>query len=454
MTFVSYAQNYEDVVLWRALRDVKEGFYVDVGAADPTVDSVTKAFYELGWSGINIEPAEPYFSSLQAERPRDVNLRVLAGSRAGVHLLHVIKDTGLSTINDGFAARHVKAGFELRDVVVPELELNQILQLRAGQPIHFLKIDVEGAEVDVLRGIDLEKHRPWIILLEATEPSSQEPTRQNWEGLLFLRGYEFAYFDGLNCFYVAVERAALKERLAVPPNVFDGFVPVAQVELQSQLAQQTERADALSKAKEADGKAIVRLRQEVTGIEGRLGQLGSELRAERAELEGRLDQARDEQHAQYAILREAFGRAEHALAAFTPQFTAELDGLKSTIATAELQARYITKRSLFEKLFFRTDGRPVGPLRRLLFHKSGEPRESFRFLVLHKNGKPRRAFSYWLKNRQALAHPALQEQVSPAASVSEVATETSTQPIRTKSLPPLSLREQYFIKRLRPSAED
>lgn len=443
MTFVSYAQNYEDVVLWRALQDVKEGFYVDVGAADPSVYSVTKAFYEVGWSGINIEPTEPYFSALQAERPRDVNLRVLAGSRAGVRLLHVIKDTGLSTIDNDFAARHVKAGFELRDVLVPELELNQILQLRAGRPIHFLKIDVEGAEADVLRGIDLEKFRPWIILLETTEPSSQKPTQHKWEGdLLLSRGYEFCYFDGLNCFYVAIERSTLKERLSVPPNVFDGFVPTAQVELQSQLAQQTERADALSRAKEADGEAIVRLEQEVGRIHvleqevGRIQAHLAHLRAESAEfaaslrqtrdewaahvgqtcdeLVARLAHSRDEQHAQYSILKEALGRSES-------------------------WTEYINKRSLLETLFFRTDGRPVKALRRLLFHKSGDPRESFRFLVTHKNGRPRRAFSYWLRTRNALASPATQ-----AVHESVV---TSQIPINSSI--PVSPREQYFVRRLR-----
>jgi hypothetical protein len=46
MTFISYAQNYEDVVLHRALSDVQRGFYVDVGAQDPIADSVTRAFYE------------------------------------------------------------------------------------------------------------------------------------------------------------------------------------------------------------------------------------------------------------------------------------------------------------------------------------------------------------------------------------------------------------------------
>ena len=54
MSFVSYAQNFEDVMLWRALRDIPNGFYVDVGAWSPEVDSVTLAFYERGWSGINM----------------------------------------------------------------------------------------------------------------------------------------------------------------------------------------------------------------------------------------------------------------------------------------------------------------------------------------------------------------------------------------------------------------
>ena len=51
MSFVSYAQNFEDVMLWRALKHVENGFYVDIGAQDPLVDSVSLAFYEHGWQG-------------------------------------------------------------------------------------------------------------------------------------------------------------------------------------------------------------------------------------------------------------------------------------------------------------------------------------------------------------------------------------------------------------------
>ena len=68
--FVSYAQNYEDVILWRALKHIKNGFYVDCGAYDPNRDSVTRAFYERGWRGINIEPIATLLQKFVAERLR------------------------------------------------------------------------------------------------------------------------------------------------------------------------------------------------------------------------------------------------------------------------------------------------------------------------------------------------------------------------------------------------
>ena len=64
MTFISYAQNFEDIRLWRALKFFENGFYIDVGANDPTHDSVTKAFYDRGWSGINVEPMQNFHDTL------------------------------------------------------------------------------------------------------------------------------------------------------------------------------------------------------------------------------------------------------------------------------------------------------------------------------------------------------------------------------------------------------
>jgi hypothetical protein len=63
---ISYAQNREDILLWRALRDLADGFYIDVGAEDPTQNSVTRAFYERGWHGINVEPVPGHFDKLRS----------------------------------------------------------------------------------------------------------------------------------------------------------------------------------------------------------------------------------------------------------------------------------------------------------------------------------------------------------------------------------------------------
>ena len=76
MRFVSYAQNYEDVMLKRAFGNLKFGFYVDVGAHHPVNDSVTHDFYKIGWHGINIEPMQLEFDLLTEQRPRDINLQL------------------------------------------------------------------------------------------------------------------------------------------------------------------------------------------------------------------------------------------------------------------------------------------------------------------------------------------------------------------------------------------
>jgi FkbM family methyltransferase len=221
--FISYAQNYEDVVLWRALQDVGQGFYVDIGAADPNEESVTCAFYERGWSGINVEPLGEYFERLVTARPRDTNLKVAVGKEAGVQTFYTF-EKGLSTLAPEMSARHQADGLRALEMAVPVLTLNKILEDQAVSTIHFLKIDVEGAETEALEGLDLRRFRPWIVVIEATEPNSTVSTRHKWEHLVTGQGYGFAYFDGLNCFYVAEEKSFLSARLAIPPNVFDDFV--------------------------------------------------------------------------------------------------------------------------------------------------------------------------------------------------------------------------------------
>ena len=224
MTFISYAQNFEDVMLWRALKHIEKGFYVDVGAMDPIVDSVTQAFYERGWRGINFEPTHLYFEKLRRSRPLDINLLSAVGDAEGMMKFYEVPETGLSTLDLDTARTHHESGLTVIEKQVAVVTLNQILAEHVKGPIHFMKIDVEGAEKNVLQGLDLSRWRPWIIVMESTKPNSSEVNYEAWEDLILTAGYDMVYFDGLNRFYVAHEHSVLAEKLRLPPNVFDNFI--------------------------------------------------------------------------------------------------------------------------------------------------------------------------------------------------------------------------------------
>ena len=228
MSFVSYAQNFEDVMLWRALKHVEKGFYVDVGAQHPVIDSVSKAFYERGWRGVHIEPVPEYAELLRKDRPDETVLQIALGDTEGTLELNVIPNTGLSTAVDAYAQRHqLDRGYEHQRIEVPVLTLNSALRSMAGKDIHWLKIDVEGFEEKVLRGWDSQTLRPWIIVVEATIPNLPDTDCGSWDPILSAAEYQFVYFDGLNRFYVSKEHAELAEAFSSPPNVFDDVVLTA-----------------------------------------------------------------------------------------------------------------------------------------------------------------------------------------------------------------------------------
>lgn len=226
--FISYAQNREDVVLWRALGDIPNGRYVEVGANQPAMDSVTKAFYDRGWSGITIEPVHEYAEAHRAERPRDTMVEtVITNQDTESIVLHEIAATGLSTIMDSVSLQHTEAGVRVVDRVVPAMQLSEVIEQHGGlgQEVHFMLVDTEGSEEQVLTSVDLGVFRPWVLVIESTAPNSVRQTHHAWEPMVLEAGYVFCQFDGLSRYYVAKERAALREAaLSYPACPHDRYV--------------------------------------------------------------------------------------------------------------------------------------------------------------------------------------------------------------------------------------
>jgi FkbM family methyltransferase len=223
MTFTSYAQNFEDVMLWRALSHIERGFYIDIGAQDPIVDSVSLAFHEHGWHGVHVEPTPHYAEMLRQQRPGDTVIQAAVGNDATVFQFFEIPGTGISTAVAAIAAQHREIGYEIHEILVPCITLSAIFDVVKEPEIHWLKIDVEGFERQVLKSWGTSTARPWIVVVESTLPLTQIETQGSWENIIIAYGYSPVYFDGLNRYYVSDAHSEIKAAFRMPPNYFDGF---------------------------------------------------------------------------------------------------------------------------------------------------------------------------------------------------------------------------------------
>jgi FkbM family methyltransferase len=218
---ISYAQNGEDVVLARAFRGRLDGIYVDLGASDPIADSVTKHFYDLGWRGINVEPVPATFAALAAERPGDVNLNFAVGrGRTRRRFYEVPSNPGLSSFSLSHVIAHGIKEEELNMHDISVVPLPEIIDAHLGpQQVDFLKVDVEGAEDEVIESVNWSQHRPRVLVLEAFHVRRED--------LLSAAGYRKTLWDGINTFWVRDEDAdELGPALSYPAStVLDSYDP-------------------------------------------------------------------------------------------------------------------------------------------------------------------------------------------------------------------------------------
>ena len=219
---LSYAQNLEDYHLDLVFGDQPDGAYVDVGGGHPVADNVSFWFYLKGWRGLIVEPQEALAAIYAGVRPRDHTVSCLAGRAEGEAEFHVVdKLHGFSTTVREHAAGAGQFGASYTTIQKPVRTLSALCAEAGLDRIDFLKIDVEGAEADVIAGMDFARWRPRVVVVEAIQPGSMAHAWNAWEPALIAAGYTFAFFDRLNRFYVANEEPALAKRFPAEPAPWD-----------------------------------------------------------------------------------------------------------------------------------------------------------------------------------------------------------------------------------------
>lgn len=219
---LSYAQNLEDWHLWLAFGGKRSGTYIDVGAGHPVADNVSFWFYERGWRGLCVEPQAELARLYARTRPRDIVHEGLVGREVGEVAFHQVDRLhGFSTTVEQHARSAEQFQASFATIRMPMVRLAELCERHGLSDIDFLKIDVEGAEGDVLAGNDWARFRPKVVLAEAITPGTCEPNWAGWEPFLIGQGYRFRLFDELNRFYVAQEYPEIFERLPAERAAWD-----------------------------------------------------------------------------------------------------------------------------------------------------------------------------------------------------------------------------------------
>jgi FkbM family methyltransferase len=159
----SYAQNQEDVIAWDYFGQKSDGFFVEVGANHPTELSQTWFLEQRGWRGILVEPLPACCEKLRAVRKNSIVCEAAAGApeQVGEATLNVAQSDvwshlGEENKNLPLAAR-IKVAVRTLDSILDELRAPRV---------DLLSIDTEGMETKVLRGFNLPKRQPALVLLE------------------------------------------------------------------------------------------------------------------------------------------------------------------------------------------------------------------------------------------------------------------------------------------------
>lgn len=198
----SYSQAGEDRVLSYLFytMGVTNPSYLDIGANMPKVNSNTYLFYERGSTGVCVEADPSLFDNLSKIRSRDtcLNVGVTFDNRREADF-YVFSVSGLNTLSKEEAEYREKHGsYKVERVIkIPLKTINEIIEENFGEaPPDLISLDVEGIDLEILKSLDFEKHRPLAICVETITYSENRTERKMTEISDFVtsKGY-FVYGD-------------------------------------------------------------------------------------------------------------------------------------------------------------------------------------------------------------------------------------------------------------------
>ena len=210
----SYAMDGEDIAICQYIENKEKGFYVDIGAHHPIHRNNTHLLFMKGWHGINIDVNMFSIDLFKFLRPEDLNLLTAISDQDGEVTFYYQKQfSQLNTTDRAIAYEHFNGNFKERIVKCQTIETVLRNSKFRNKKIDFLNIDIEGAEMKVLKTLNFEIYNPRIICIEILgyrnlQPSEREAKIKNNEIYKFLINKNYKkIWSGLSyCSHLFIKR--------------------------------------------------------------------------------------------------------------------------------------------------------------------------------------------------------------------------------------------------------
>jgi FkbM family methyltransferase len=161
-------------------RQRDEGVFIDIGCHHPLINNNTYPLYNRGWRGINIDIDYGTIDSFNFLRSKDTNINIAVSDTTGeTELFFYHNRAAKNTLSK-------EKGFDSKEIrKIKTTTLNKIIEksIYKDQKINFISIDVEGYELNVLKGFDFKKYKPDLVVLELIQEGMTEFFHQNIENI-------------------------------------------------------------------------------------------------------------------------------------------------------------------------------------------------------------------------------------------------------------------------------
>ena len=160
----------EDTVVLNYFKDKKNGFYVDVGCYHPVHRNNTYLLHMQNWSGVNIDTSQFSINLFNFMRPKDLNYNcAISDKNENIKLFYQKELSQLSTTEKSQAESVFQGNIKEKDIQA--FTLDEILSKDKynNSKIDLLDVDVEGADLKVLKGLSFDKFKPELVCVEIHE---------------------------------------------------------------------------------------------------------------------------------------------------------------------------------------------------------------------------------------------------------------------------------------------